>query len=484
MAARNQDERDLLSYSLQPGLRARSGEPLPLVDQAGRPGRRRLAARNITTKTAPRNASPTHCVAVGTGCALQAGAMRLPSRRLLGPSPDEGSADHHAGSDGANDPPRTPQPAELATAPGAPAVAWWRGAAIGAGALVGALGILAVVWLTARTLALLFAAIAIAEAVSPLVIRLERRMARALAIALVYLVLLVVLGLLGWILVPRLVAQAEDLAINAPLLIERGQNLVDEWDPGGQGRIIAGIERNMARFSGALLSLPFALVSSAVQIVLVLFMSAYWLLSRPALGRFTRSLVPEGLHERLESVLDEVGDSIGGYVRGEVIDAALVGALTFAGLSLIGVDYALVLALLAGLGELIPVVGPIVSAVPALAVAFLDSPGQGFATLAFYVVLQQVESNILLPHTMDKQADVPPLLALVALFAGSGIGGILGALIAIPLAGALKVLVVRVVAPAVRRWTGASTEAELSEVPTEPARVPRLALRKGREPAG
>ena len=145
-------------------------------------------------------------------------------------------------------------------------------------------------------------------------------------------------------------------------------------------------------------------------------------------------------------------------MRGEVLSGIVVGALAYAGLVIIGVPFALVLALLATVGELVPVVGPIAAAVPAVIIAFLEGPTQGIMVVVFYGVLQQVESNIILPNVMRHQAHLPPLLTILALFAGAEIGGVLGAILAVPLAGALKVLVLRLVVPAVRGWTGVAQE--------------------------
>ena len=358
-------------------------------------------------------------------------------------------------ADRAVKPVRTPAPSDVSGTPDGSVVAWWRAAAIAAGALVLALGSLLIVWLLARPLALLIAAIAIAEAVAPLVDRLERRMPRPLAVAAVFLALAAVLAGLGWTVVPRLAAQAGALTEEAPELIARAQELINDWDPAGEQRIVAAIEQSVGRFSESLVMLPLRIVSSVVQIVLVLFMSAYWLISRPAIGAFAKSLAAPDNREHVGDVGAELGSTIGGYIRGEVISGLIIGTLTYAGLTVIGVDYALVLALIAGFAELVPVIGPIVAAVPAVVVAFLDSPTKALVALGFYVVLQQVESNLIIPNVMRHQAHVPPLLTLIAVFAGGELGGILGALVAIPVAGAAKVLVVRLVAPAVRRWTGA-----------------------------
>lgn len=166
-------------------------------------------------------------------------------------------------------------------------------------------------------------------------------------------------------------------------------------------------------------------------------------LSRPALHRLIVSLLPPENRIRLETVLRELAETIGGFARGELVAATTMVVVAFLGLNVIGVQYPLVLALLAGLGELIPIAGPFIAAVPAITVALLDSPHQALVVLAFYLVVQQVESNLLVPHVMRAQANIPPVLAVFALIAGHALGGILGAIIAIPFAGVVRVLVVR-----------------------------------------
>ncbi|MBW3634426.1 MAG: AI-2E family transporter, partial [Chloroflexi bacterium] len=134
----------------------------------------------------------------------------------------------------------------------------------------------------------------------------------------------------------------------------------------------------------------------------------------------------------------------------------LVAVLTYIGLQLIAVPSPLVQAVLAGIGELIPVVGPFLAAVPALAVALATGEANVVVVLAFYIGLQQVESNILIPLIMRGQASIPPLLSLVAFLIGAAVAGIIGALIAIPLFGALRVLTVRLLVPAERDIVGVS----------------------------
>lgn len=351
-------------------------------------------------------------------------------------------------------PERTPLPDEIEEASN-PSTAWWRVAVLGATALVLALGILALITQTAQALALLFIAIVIAEAMSPLVSRLERWLPRGLAVAFPYIGLLGIISGVMWIFVPRLVQQGQAIASRIPDLIERGQGLFDQWDLSSEENVTSMVQGTLERFSDILVTAPMAIATSVTQVVLVFVMSVYWLVTRQPLHDFVRTLVPRQHQSALDDTLGEMSTTVGGYVRGQVFAGAIVGTLTYAGLTIIGVNYALVLAILAVLGELIPVVGPIAAAIPAVIVGFLDSPTQGLIVIAFYLILQQVESNAVVPNVMSNQANIPPLLVIVALFAGGGIGGILGAIVAIPLSGALKVLAVRVAAPAIRRWTGA-----------------------------
>ncbi len=207
-------------------------------------------------------------------------------------------------------------------------------------------------------------------------------------------------------------------------------------------------------------SLPLTIFASLTELLLIFFLSLYWLIAQPKLRAYVLSLVPGEQRAKTGDMLTEIGQTIGGYVRGTIIDALIVAALTYVGLLVIGLRFPLVLAIIAGIGELIPVVGPILSAVPALGIALVTGDGNFMLVLGFYVALQQIESNVLVPLVMRSQAHIPPLLSLFAFFVGTAVAGIVGALIAIPLFGALQVIVVRMLVPAERRWAGISpTEA-------------------------
>jgi len=340
----------------------------------------------------------------------------------------------------------------------APTIAWWRGAAIAGIALAMALGGLVLLWLLARPLTLLLIAIVIAQVLAPIVGRLERWLPRGIAIVLVYLALVLVVGGIGAVVMPPLVSEGQSLVLNAPDLVARSREWLRGIDPESAARVSAAAQTAIDRFSDVLLSLPFTLFSSIIDVILVIFMSIYWLIATPALSQFALSLFPPRYRRRANDVMDAMGQTMGGYVRATAINGVIIGVMTYVGLLVIGVQYTLVLAVLAGLGEFLPVVGPIFAAIPAIAIAVIDSPQQAIIVTIFFIALQQLESNLLVPFIMRQQADVPPLLSLFALLAGSALGGLLGAIIAIPLAGALRVLVVQVLAPAEREWSGAESQ--------------------------
>lgn len=336
----------------------------------------------------------------------------------------------------------------------------WRAALIGSFALALSLGLLVVIWLLARPLALLFAAVVIADALAPLVERLSRRVPRVLAVVAVYLALLLCLAAIGSVIVPPLLAQARESIVTIPGLVEDARSQADRLNLPGEDRLLRAIASGISGVGGAVLAVPVLILSALLEAVLVVVISIYWLLEMPRLRRFALSFFPERSRERADGVIREVGRTIGGYVRGTALDGLILGVLAYIGYLLIGVRYPLVLGLLAGLAAFVPVVGPFVAAVPAVALALLDSPAKALIVVGFYIALQQLEGNVLLPNILRSQADISPLLVILALFVGASVGGMLGALVAIPLAGALQVLVLEVVALAARRWTGATGATE------------------------
>lgn len=329
------------------------------------------------------------------------------------------------------------------------ATAWAMGIILGLGGLFA-------LRLFATPLALFIFGITIAAALSPLVKLLERWLPRTLAIILIYILLIALLVGAGWIIVPALVAQANQATDHLPQLVDQVRNFFSQWNQVNPQTLLNNLGSRLGSAVSGLVSLPLKISSSLFDLVLIFFVSLYSLIETPRITRFLESLVPSKSQSALLDLLNGMSNAMGGYIRGIVINGLVVGVLVYLGLLIIGVDYPLVLGLLAGLLEMIPVLGPIISVVPIGLVALLNSPTQALIALGYLILMQQIENHILVPNIMRGQTEMLPLLTILALFAGGTIGGLLGALVAIPIAAALQVLVQRVIAPAIRRRTGAA----------------------------
>lgn len=332
---------------------------------------------------------------------------------------------------------------------------WWWYVSIGAVAIAFGLGLLAIIELIARPLAIIAMGVVVAMAFAPVTEFFGQWLSRSLAILLSYFLFVLVIIGIGLIVFPPLINQAQEASSDLPDLIDNAQNWIEQVSFLDSESLVDTVRSQLGSFTSTLVRLPIAIVSSLLDILLVLVISLYWLIQLPEMKKFTLSLFPANEKSRVGSVLAKMGQSMGGFIRAAVINGIIVGLLTYIALVIIGVDFPLVLALLAGVLEIIPVVGPIIAGITIVLVALLQSPTTALIVLVFEVVMQQVENNVLVPNIMRTQAEISPLLTLLALFVGSAVGGVLGALVAIPLAAALSVMVVEVIGPVIRRWSGA-----------------------------
>lgn len=275
-------------------------------------------------------------------------------------------------------------------------------------------------------------------------------MPRVAGVLLVYLVVFLVIAGMGWLVVPTLVSQAEQVLTQAPELATDVEQWLRQQDVSVDGNIRDRLESALETGARAIVTLAPSTFAASLEILLVVALSAYLTVSGPAMLGFILTLLPPDRRDYAHEVLVEVSQTMGGYVRGSLIDGAIIGSITYVVLTLLGVDFPLVLALLAFLGELIPVLGPLLAAIPAIGVAATESITLALVVAGFYFLLQQFESYVLLPSIMKSQADIPPLLTLVALLAGAALAGFIGALLAIPLFGGLWVLFMRVAVPMMR----------------------------------
>lgn len=333
---------------------------------------------------------------------------------------------------------------------------WWIVSALAMGLIFG-IGGLELIRLLARPIALLILAVSIASALAPVVDWLSIRLPRSLAVILVYFILvLIIVGVLSAT-VPLLGAQVRELFREMRVWLPMAADWLAQFGFDPQG--LRGTLLSEAGQLGMLfIRLPIALGRTIFELVLVLFMSLYWMFLIPSIKQFFLSFFPADRKGSVTPVLTHMGTEMGGYLRGAAINGIILGVAKYVGLLIIGVPYALTLGALAALMEFFPTIGPTISGTIATLVALSVSPRLAVITAMYAIILQQTEGHILVPLIMRSQTEISPLLAIFSIVAGAAIGGLLGAVIAIPTASVITVLVRRVIAPALRRANGVGAE--------------------------
>ncbi len=281
-------------------------------------------------------------------------------------------------------------------------------------------------------LIVLFLAFIIMVALNPAVSKLQRltNLSRPLSTAIVYVLVISVLVALFGLLVPPIVQDLYQLvkALNIPVL----QTELSEFKftLSEVGTLVDRVGNSL----GMIVSIVTSTFTGLFTFVTLLVMSFYLMLDRPYLHLkaqwFTKN---KKTIEMVEQFLDSVEYQLGGWIRGQLILMVVIGSVTYLGLSLLGIPYALPLAVFAGLLEILPNLGPTIAAVPAIILAYIG--GGAFsagATTFFYIVIQQLENNLIVPKILKDNVDVNPLISIVTILIGFKLGGVVGALLSIP----------------------------------------------------
>lgn len=272
---------------------------------------------------------------------------------------------------------------------------------------------------------LLFISFILMSALRPIVEWLEeRKIPRIVAILFMYIVVISLLGISIAGLIPALVAQTGTLFTQIPHFFARmfpGVSL----DVQSLSQQIAPVGENIVKVS-------VGVFTNIITTLTVFTFTFYFLLERGNLRSILSGLLGGMAGEQVFSVLLKVEKRLGSWVLGEMILMVFIGALVYIGLYFLHIDFALPLAIIAGLLEIVPTIGPILSAIPAILVAFSHSPILALSVIALYIVVQQVENNIVVPIVMRKSVGLSPILTILALMIGGRFAGVAGAILAVP----------------------------------------------------
>ncbi|MDO8505294.1 MAG: AI-2E family transporter [bacterium] len=299
-------------------------------------------------------------------------------------------------------------------------------------------------------IAIFFVALILSSVIDPLADWFEvRKVPRAVAVFIVYLILFSILGLVIGVLVPPLVQEIRDLTSNFSAVWDRlvsGVQLFQEYSAqnGFSKNIedgLTSLQSTLTQALGGIFSTIVGIFGGVVSFVIILVLTFYMVVQEDGFKKVFKVLVPDQYQRFVSTILGKVQRKISAWIKGQLILSAIVGVVAYIGLSIVGVNYALVLGLLAGITELVPYAGPFLGGVVAVFFALSQSLTKGFLVVLLFVIIQQVENNILVPKIMQRAVGLNPIVSILALIIGAKLAGIAGALFAIPVATALDVVV-------------------------------------------
>jgi len=303
---------------------------------------------------------------------------------------------------------------------------------------------LAFLWLIRDIVVILLLALVLASAMEPVVDYLNRhKIPRSVSVLGAYIIVLALVGVIASFIVPLVVDQFRVLSQNLPeYMVEiqaRYPNLTFLFGGADLSQVAQKLFSDSTN-TQAIFNRTLGLFNGLFAFVTVLVVSFYLVAADRGMKKFISDLVPPKHQTVVISLIEKIQRKMGLWIVGQVILSIFIFVLTYIGLTILGVEYALFLALLAGLLEIIPYVGPFLSAIPAVFFALIQNPPLVIAVVILYILIQKTEGYVLVPKVMEKTVGTSPLVVLLALLIGYKLAGILGLLLAVPLAGAVTVV--------------------------------------------
>jgi len=290
-------------------------------------------------------------------------------------------------------------------------------------------------------LILLLLSMVLAAALDPWVDWLKNKgLPRALSLVFIYVVLISVFVLSIALIIPPVIEQLGELYVNFPRIVDQFSQTLNSIQgfsikyslqdslsgfltEAQANKTLSGLFTTLGSFFGGLFG-----------VFAILVMTFYMVIREDNIEKLVKLVSPEKYHSFLISVLRNISKKLGLWLRSQLILGLIVGLSVYVGLSIIGVEYALTLGLLSAVTELIPYIGPFIGAVPGVLIAFTQAPILGLGALIIYLLVQLLENYLIVPRIMSKAVGISPLMVIIALLIGAKLAGIVGALLAVPVA--------------------------------------------------
>lgn len=304
-------------------------------------------------------------------------------------------------------------------------------------------------------IAIVFVSLILASALSPTIDRMAKRgIPRALTVLGWYLLIIALFGAVIYFILPPVISQLRQLAEQFPIYfasLEKVMRNIKEF--GIQTHLLDDSQQNLNALSNFLNSFTSNIfnttrgfISGFVALLTVFVLTLYLLLDENGIKKFFVALLPIKQKNQIVTIANKVGLGLGAWLRGQILLGIIVGAVVYIGLYFLHIPYALTLALLAGVLEIIPVIGPIISAIPTILIALTISPTTALLVTIFYILVQELENKLLVPKVMQLTVGLHPVTIIIVLLIGAKLMGILGILLAVPVTTMVYIIL--------REWAG------------------------------
>lgn len=301
-----------------------------------------------------------------------------------------------------------------------------------------------VLYLVREIILMMFVAIVIASGIDPWIDFLQKRkIPRWVSTLFIFLLLVGILILIIYVLIPPISEQIQQLIQTLPQYFEAlSQELGREnlnllkTETQDIGEVVSSVTSRVGKAAVGTFS---NIIGGVISLIVILVLAFYFVVEEDNFKKFIRSITPLRHRPYIDNLVGRLQLQIGKWFRGQLTLGIVVGTFVFIGLKILGVKYALVLALLAGILEIVPYIGPVLSAIPAVLLGLAQSPFLALLIILLYIIIQQLENHFLVPKIMEKVVGLNPLVVILVLLVGAKLAGVLGAILAVPVATAVHV---------------------------------------------
>lgn len=287
-------------------------------------------------------------------------------------------------------------------------------------------------------------ALVIASAISPFANWLdEKGFPRLLGVLLLFLVVLALVIAILSLIIPYVSQDISQLVSTLPQFVAKVSTSLEKVQQGSPQyldflseiqNILQSFSDYLQQSSQSIIGLIINVFGGVMSAIAILIISFYLSVTKKGIEGFLGSIVPEKYEDYAINLWNRAEHKVGLWLQGQLLLGLIMGLLVYVGLSLMGIKFALILGFLAAVLEIVPMVGPVLAAIPAIFLAFLQSPSLGLWVIVFYVIAQQLENHVLVPVVLGKTIGLNPVIVIIALLIGQSLAGIPGMILSVPLA--------------------------------------------------